>query len=138
MQNEFERTKQEILAAQSAQGVEGETDSDISVQCVGGKKKGKVKGLGSLGRTVNASNANLYAQLQNERNKNKRMRKELSLLMKHVYKKSSLNEQSSREDNQAAEDENEGDSDNENGSDSDPDNVNESDSDPNDWYLVVY
>ncbi|KAK4706927.1 hypothetical protein R3W88_033511 [Solanum pinnatisectum] len=58
---------------------------------------------------VNASNADLYAQLQNEQNKNKRMRKELNKLLKHVYKESSLNEQSSREDNQAGEDESEND-----------------------------
>lgn len=72
---------------------------DIWVQSVGGRKKGRVKGLGSLGRAVkvskqststlpgeidemtksqvNASHADLYAQLQNKRHKNKKMRKEL-------------------------------------------------------------
>lgn len=95
------------------------------MQSVGGKKKGRVKGLGSLGQTVktskqsistlpedideminqqiNASNVDLYAQLQNERHKNKKMRKELNLLMKHVYKKSFSNERSSQKDNQAYE-----------------------------------
>ncbi|PHU17380.1 hypothetical protein BC332_13075 [Capsicum chinense] len=34
---------------------------------------------------VDASNADLYAQIQNERHKNKRMRKELDLLMKNAY-----------------------------------------------------
>ncbi|KAM3360792.1 hypothetical protein P3S68_015646 [Capsicum galapagoense] len=110
--NEFQRKKQEILAAQSALAVEGETnlasqpaqlsEMDIWVQSVGGKKKGRVKGLGSLGRSVkatnsststlpieidemiksqvDASNADLYAQLKDERKKNKRMRKELHFL----------------------------------------------------------
>ncbi|PHT45577.1 putative voltage-gated potassium channel subunit beta [Capsicum baccatum] len=124
--------KQEILATQCASIVDGETnlasqhaqlsEMNIWVQSVGGKKKGKVKGLGSLGRSVKAtsnstltlpkeideminshvgdSNVDLYAQLLNERNKNKRMRKELDLLMKHVYKKSSSNdERQSQEDN---------------------------------------
>ncbi|PHT78976.1 hypothetical protein T459_17028 [Capsicum annuum] len=85
------------------------------------KKKGKVKGLGSLGRSVKAtnnstltlpkeidemikshvddSNADLYAQLLNERNKNKRIRKELDLLMKHVYKKSSSNDERQSQEN---------------------------------------
>ncbi|KAM3304143.1 hypothetical protein P3S67_015175 [Capsicum chacoense] len=75
---------------------------DIWVQSVGGKKNGRVKGLGSLGQSVkatnsststliieidemiksqvDASNADLYAQLQHERKKNKRMRKELHFL----------------------------------------------------------
>ncbi|KAH0712056.1 hypothetical protein KY289_008015 [Solanum tuberosum] len=125
---------------------------DIWVQSVGGKKKGRVKGLGSLGRSVkasskqstsalsretdemikarvNASNADLYAQLQKERHKNKRMRKELDLLKKHVYNASSSNVQSSQEDNQAYEDESGDDSDSVNDSDSihDSDSVNESD-----------
>ncbi|KAM3246545.1 hypothetical protein P3L10_008312 [Capsicum annuum] len=66
-QNEFERKKQEILAAQSASAVDGETNSasqptqlseiDIWVQSVGGKKKGRVKGLGSLDRSVKATNS---------------------------------------------------------------------------------
>ncbi|KAH0679880.1 hypothetical protein KY284_020965 [Solanum tuberosum] len=162
---QFERKKQEILAVQSASVVEGETNSanqpsqlsemDIWVQSVGGKKKGRVKGLGSLGRTIkaskkststlleeidemikskiDASNAYLYAQLQNERHKNKKMRKELDLLMKHVYNKSSLNEPSSKEDNQTYEDESNDDSNNENESDSHPNNVDESDSNPDSW-----
>ncbi|PHT46236.1 hypothetical protein CQW23_15394 [Capsicum baccatum] len=68
--------------------------------------------------------------LQNERKKNKRMRKELHLLMKHVYNKSSSNDQRlSQQDNQAYEDESDDDSDGVNGSDN-PDNVNESDFDP--------
>ncbi|KAF3659726.1 putative suppressor protein SRP40-like isoform X2 [Capsicum annuum] len=125
LKNEFERKKQEILATQSTSAVDGETNStsyptqlseiDIWMQSVGGKKKGKFKGLGSLGRSVkatnsststlpkeidemikfqvDASNAHLYAQLQNERKKNKRMRKELHMLMKHVYNKSSSNDE---------------------------------------------
>ncbi|KAM3344861.1 hypothetical protein P3S68_024570 [Capsicum galapagoense] len=128
---------------------------DIWMQSVGGKKKGRVKGLGSLGRSVKAtnsststlpkeidemiksqvdvSNVDLYAQLQNERKKNKRMRKKLHLLMKHVYNKlTSNNERPSQEDYQAFEDESYDDSDDVNGSDN-PDNVNESDSDPDGW-----
>ncbi|KAM3341311.1 hypothetical protein P3S68_028946 [Capsicum galapagoense] len=78
-----------------------------------------------------ASNADLYAQLQNERKKNKRMRKELHLLMKHVYNKSSSNDEPlSQQDYQAYEDDD--DSDDVNGSDN-PDNMNKSDSDPDDW-----
>ncbi|KAM3238243.1 hypothetical protein P3L10_013273 [Capsicum annuum] len=163
--NEFERKKQEILAAQSALAVDGETNStseptqlsemDIWVQSVGGKKKERVKGLGSLGRSVkatnsststltkeidemiksqvDASNAHLYAQLQNEQKKNKRMRKELHLLMNHVYNKSFSNDQRlCQEDYQAYEDESDDDSDDVNGSDN-PDNVNESDSDFDGW-----
>ncbi|KAM3219320.1 hypothetical protein P3L10_023851 [Capsicum annuum] len=112
MQNEFERKKQEILAAQSASAVDGETNSasqpaqlsemNIWVQSVGGKKNERVKDLRSLGRSVkatnsststlpieidemiksrvDASNVDLYAQLQHERKKNKRMRKELHFL----------------------------------------------------------
>ncbi|OIT32583.1 hypothetical protein A4A49_58309, partial [Nicotiana attenuata] len=116
---------------------------DIWVQSIGGKKKGKVAGLGSLGRSVkalkhststlpgeidemiksqvHASNANLYAQLQEERCKNKKMRKELDLLKKYVnFNASSSNELSSQEENQESED----------GSDNDSDNVNESGSNP--------
>ncbi|WMV18492.1 hypothetical protein MTR67_011877 [Solanum verrucosum] len=122
---------------------------DIWVQSAGGKKKGRVKGHVSLGRTVktlkqststlpedidemiksqiNASNADFYAQLQNERHKNKKMRKELDLLMKHVYKKSFSNEQSSQEDNQTYENESDDDSNSMNERDSNPDNVNGSD-----------
>ncbi|KAH0693719.1 uncharacterized protein [Solanum tuberosum] len=157
MQNTFERKKQELLASQSASAVEGETnlagqpsqltEMDIWVQAVGGKKKGRVKGLGSLGRSVkasskstsalsreideiikaqvNASNADLYAQLQKERHKNKRMRRELDLLKKHVYNASSSNEQSSQEDNQAYENESGDDSDSVNDSGSAHDNVND-------------
>ncbi|KAM3221797.1 hypothetical protein P3L10_021067 [Capsicum annuum] len=128
---------------------------DIWVQSVDGKKKERVKGLSSLGQSVkatnsststlpkeinemiksqiDASNAALYAQLQNERKKNKRMRKELHLLMKHVYNKSSSNdERPSQEDYPAYEDESDDDSDDVNVSDN-PDNVNESDSDPDGW-----
>ncbi|KAM3250793.1 hypothetical protein P3L10_004863 [Capsicum annuum] len=55
------------------------------------------------------------------------MSKELDFLMKHVYKKSSSNdERPSQEDNQAYEDESDGDSDNVNEIDN-SDNVNESD-----------
>ncbi|KAM3264891.1 hypothetical protein P3L10_001885 [Capsicum annuum] len=83
---------------------------------------------------VNASNIDLYAQLQNERHKNKRMRKELDLLKKHIYKKSSSNdEHPSQEDNQAFENESDNDSDDVNECDFDPDNVNESDFDPDGW-----
>ncbi|KAM3281953.1 hypothetical protein P3S67_027600 [Capsicum chacoense] len=165
MKNEFERKKQEILAVQSASAMDGETNSasqpaqlsemDIRVQSVGGKKKGRVKGLESLGRSVKEtnsststlpneidemiksqvddSNVDLYAQLQNERKKNKRMRKELHSLMKHVYNKSTSNdERPSQEDYQAFEDESYDDSNDMNGNDN-PDNVNESDSDPDGW-----
>ncbi|XP_047263668.1 transcription initiation factor TFIID subunit 11-like [Capsicum annuum] len=150
-------------SAQSASVVEGETNSasqpsqlneiDIWVQFAGGKKKGRVKGLGSLGQSVKTSkkststlskeidemiksqvdalNVDLYSQLQNERHKNKRIRKELDLLMKHVYKKSSSNdERPSQKDNQAYEDKSDDDSNDVNESDSNSDNVNESDSDP--------
>ncbi|KAM3303073.1 hypothetical protein P3S67_014103 [Capsicum chacoense] len=65
LSNEFERKKQEVLATQSASVVKGETnpasqpsqlsEMDIWVQAVGGKRKGRVKGLGSLGRNVKAS-----------------------------------------------------------------------------------
>ncbi|XP_019226631.1 PREDICTED: uncharacterized protein LOC109208072 [Nicotiana attenuata] len=121
---------------------------DIWVQSIGGKKKGKVAGLGSLGRSVKAlkhststlpgeidemiksqvhtSNANLYAQLQEERCKNKKMRKELDLLKKYVnFNASSSNELSSQEDNQESEDGSDNDSDNVNESGSNPGNVNE-------------
>ncbi|KAM3282931.1 hypothetical protein P3S67_026576 [Capsicum chacoense] len=58
------------------------------------------------------------------------MREKLDLLMKHVYKKSSTNdERPSQEDNQVYEDESDGDSDDVNESDN-PDNVNASDSEP--------
>ncbi|KAK4734093.1 hypothetical protein R3W88_008354 [Solanum pinnatisectum] len=77
---------------------------------------------------VNASNADLHAQLQKERHKNKRMRKEMDLLKKHVYNALSSNEQSSQEDNQAYENENGDDSDSMNDSGSASDNVNESNS----------
>ncbi|KAH0765289.1 hypothetical protein KY285_001160 [Solanum tuberosum] len=156
MQLEFERKKQEILAAQNALDGEGEasqpsqlSEMNIWVQSAGGKKKGRVKGLGSVGRTVktskqstsalpedidemiksqiNASNADLYAQLQNERHKNKKMRKELDFLIKHVYKKSLSTERSSQEDNQAYENESDDDSNSMNERDSNPDNVNGSD-----------
>ncbi|KAM3250450.1 hypothetical protein P3S67_022863 [Capsicum chacoense] len=82
---------------------------------------------------VDTSNVDLYAQLQNEQKKNKRMRKELHLLMKHVYNKSSSNDELlSQEENQAYEDESDDDSDDMNESDN-PDIVNESDSDPDNW-----
>ncbi|MCD7458268.1 hypothetical protein HAX54_037736 [Datura stramonium] len=124
---------------------------DIWMQSVGEKNKGRVKGLGSLGRSVktlkqststlsgeidemiksriHASYADLYSQLQKERYKNKRMRKELDLLKKNVYNASSSNERSYQEDNQGYENESSDDSDNVDESDSDPDNVNESDPD---------
>ncbi|KAF3638860.1 putative suppressor protein SRP40-like isoform X2 [Capsicum annuum] len=163
--NEFERKKQEILVVQSALVVDRETnlasqptqlsEMDIWVQSVGGKKKGRVKGLDSLGQSVkttnsststfpkeidemiksqvDASNADLYAQLQNEQKKNKRMRKELHLLMKHVYNKSSSNdERLSQEDYQDYEDESNDESNDVNQS-YNPDNVNKSDSDPDGW-----
>nr|XP_009798113.1 PREDICTED: uncharacterized protein LOC104244402 [Nicotiana sylvestris] len=123
---------------------------DIWVQFVGGMKKGRVAGLGSLGRSVknvkhsrstlsgeideiiksqvHASNASLYAQLQEERRKNKKMRKELDLLKKYVnFNASSSNELSSREDSQGSENKSDDDSDNVNKSGSNPGNVNESD-----------
>lgn len=65
MQNTFETKKQELLASQSASAAEGETNIAgqpsqltqmiIWVQSVGGRKKRRVKGLGSLGRSVKAS-----------------------------------------------------------------------------------
>ncbi|KAH0650547.1 hypothetical protein KY284_030459 [Solanum tuberosum] len=123
---------------------------DIWVQSVGGKKKGRVKrswlpgsivkasskqSTSALSREidemikaqVNASNADLYAQLQKELHKNKRMRRELDLLKKYVYKaSSSSNEQSSQEDNQAYENESGDDYDSVNDSGSAHDNVNDS------------
>ncbi|XP_075097337.1 uncharacterized protein LOC142174855 isoform X2 [Nicotiana tabacum] len=96
--NNFERTKQELSASQSAS------------------------------TEVHASNANLYAQLQEERRKNKKMRKELDLLKKYVnFNASSSNELSSQEDNQGSEDESDNDFDNVNESGSNLGNVNESD-----------
>ncbi|OIT31915.1 hypothetical protein A4A49_58223 [Nicotiana attenuata] len=155
---EADGKKQELSASQSASTDQvGDTNSasqlsemDIWVQSIGGKKKGKVAGLGSLGRSVKAlkhststlpgeidemiksqvhtSNANLYAQLQEERCKNKKMRKELDLLKKYVnFNASSSNELSSQEDNQESEDGSDNDSDNVNESGSNPGNVNESD-----------
>nr|XP_009769217.1 PREDICTED: uncharacterized protein LOC104220101 [Nicotiana sylvestris] len=123
---------------------------DIWVQSVGGKKKGKVAGLGSLGRSVkalkhststlqgkideiiksqvHASNVDLYAQLQEERRKNKKMRKELDLLKKYVnFNASSSDELSSQEENQGSENESDDDFDNVNESGSHPGNANESD-----------
>ncbi|WMV49987.1 hypothetical protein MTR67_043372 [Solanum verrucosum] len=116
---------------------------DIWVQTVGGKKKRKsqrswipksnCKGIEAIKINfsedideiikshLNASNADLYAQLQNERHTNKKMRKELDLLMKHVYTKLFSNERSSQEDNQAYENE----------SDDDSNSMNEKNSDPN-------
>ncbi|KAF3661719.1 putative suppressor protein SRP40-like isoform X2 [Capsicum annuum] len=129
------------------------SEIDIWLQSVGGKKKERVKGLGSLVESVKATsnstltfpkeidkmiksqvdalNVDLYAQLQNkQKKKNKGMRKKLDLLMKHVYNKSSSNdERPSQEDNQAYEDESDNDSDDVNESDN-HDNINESDSDP--------
>ncbi|KAH0726040.1 hypothetical protein KY290_001868 [Solanum tuberosum] len=109
---------------------------DIWVQSVGGKKKGRVKGLGSLGRSVKSSSKQSTSALsreidetikaQKERHKNKRMRRELDLLKKHVYNASSSNEQSSQEDNQAYENESGDDSDSVNYSGSAHDNVNDS------------
>ncbi|KAG5614977.1 hypothetical protein H5410_014801 [Solanum commersonii] len=145
-QNTFERKKQELLASQSVSAVEGETnlagqpsqltEMDIWVQSVGGKKKGKVKGLGSLGRSVKSSSKQSTSALsreidemikaQKERHKNKRMRRELDLLKKHVYNASSSNEQSSQEDNQAYENESGDDFDSVNYSGSAHDNVNDS------------
>ncbi|XP_070057613.1 uncharacterized protein [Nicotiana tomentosiformis] len=59
--NNFEKKKEELFASQSA-SVDGETNStselsqlsdmDIRVLSVGGKKKGRVVGLSSLGRSV--------------------------------------------------------------------------------------
>jgi len=65
MRNNFERKKQELLASQTASTAEGETnlagqlskltEMDIWVQSVEGKKKGRVKGIRCLGRSVKAS-----------------------------------------------------------------------------------
>ncbi|KAH0652920.1 hypothetical protein KY285_030468 [Solanum tuberosum] len=109
---------------------------DIWVQSVGGKKKGRVKGLGSLGRSVKSSSKQSTSALsreidemikaQKERHKNRRLRRELDLLKKHVYNTSSSNEQSSQEDNQAYENESGDDSDSVNYSGSAHDNVNDS------------
>ncbi|XP_009771648.1 uncharacterized protein [Nicotiana sylvestris] len=155
--NNFEKKKQELSASQSASTEVGDTNSasqlsemDIWVQSVGGMKKGRVAGLGSLGRSVkplkhststlsgeideiiksqvHASNADLYAQLQEERRKNKKMRKELDLLKKYVnFNTSSSNELSSQEDSQGSENKSDDDSDNVNESGSNHGNVNESD-----------
>nr|XP_016512800.1 PREDICTED: uncharacterized protein LOC107829849 [Nicotiana tabacum] len=119
---------------------------DIWVQSVGGKKKGRVAGLGSvkalkhststlpgeidemIKSQVHASNADLYAELQEERSKNKKIGKELDLLKKYVNSNaSSSNELSSQEDNQGSENESDDDSNNVNESGSNPGNVNESD-----------
>ncbi|KAM3382555.1 hypothetical protein P3S68_008129 [Capsicum galapagoense] len=62
-----------------------------------------------------------------------RMKKELDLLIKYVYKKSCSNDEClSQEDNQAYEDESDDDFDGVNESDSNSDNVDQSDSDPDD------
>ncbi|KAM3397138.1 hypothetical protein P3S68_000650 [Capsicum galapagoense] len=127
--NEFERKKQEMLAAQSASTVDGETNS--------AGQPAQVKWISRcnllMGRKKEDSKV-LASWLQNERHKNKRMRKELDLLMKHVYKKSSSNdERSSQEDNQTYEDESDEDFDNVNESDFNPGNVNESDFVPDGW-----
>ncbi|PHT82062.1 hypothetical protein T459_15077 [Capsicum annuum] len=122
LKNEFERKKQEKLAVQSASAMDGETNSASQLT--------QLKIDEMIKSQVDASNTDLYSQLQTERKKNKRMRKELHLLMKHVYNKSSSNnERPSQEDYQAYEDESYDDSDDVNGSDN-PDNVNESDFDP--------
>ncbi|KAK6777595.1 hypothetical protein RDI58_024313 [Solanum bulbocastanum] len=151
MSLEFERKKQEILAAQNALDGEGEasqlsklSEMDTWVQSISGKKKGRVKGLGILGIKaikinfpkdideiikphLNASNADLYAQLQNDQHKNKKMRKELDVLVKHVYKKSFSNDLSSQEDKQVYENESDDDYNSMIEKDFDTDNVNESD-----------
>ncbi|PHU28668.1 hypothetical protein BC332_00761 [Capsicum chinense] len=121
--NEFERKKQEMLAAQSASAVDRETNS--------AGQPAQVKWISRcnlLMERIKEDSKVLAPWLQNERHKNKRMRKELDLLMKHVYKKSSSNdERSSQEDNQTYEDESDDDFDNVNESDFNPGNVNESD-----------
>ncbi|KAF3672212.1 putative protein-like [Capsicum annuum] len=127
LKNEFERKKQEKLAVQSASAMDGETNSASQLTHFNINLKEIDEMIKSQ---VDASNTDLYSQLQTERKKNKRMRKELHLLMKHVYNKSSSNnERPSQEDYQAYEDESYDDSDDVNGSDN-PDNVNESDFDP--------
>ncbi|KAK4344248.1 hypothetical protein RND71_037342 [Anisodus tanguticus] len=102
------------LASQNASAEEGDNNSASQPsQWIFGcnlweeRKKGRVAGLGSLGQSVKAHkqstsalpkeidemiksqvyafNFDLYARLQEERRKNKRMRKELDLLKKHVY-----------------------------------------------------
>ncbi|PHU02852.1 putative voltage-gated potassium channel subunit beta [Capsicum chinense] len=89
--------------------------------------------LDLVGSIIAQPEYNLLSRHKNERKKNKMMRKELDLLMKHVNKKSSSNdERPSQEDNQTYEDESNGESDDVNESDN-PVNVNESDSDPDSW-----
>ncbi|XP_075113157.1 uncharacterized protein LOC107782905 isoform X3 [Nicotiana tabacum] len=100
----------------------------ISVQNSFEKKKQELSASQSASIEVHASNADLYAQLQEERRKNKKMRKELDLLKKYVnFNASSSDELSSQEDNQGSENESDDDFDNVNESGSDPDNTNESD-----------
>ncbi|XP_070002899.1 suppressor protein SRP40-like isoform X5 [Nicotiana sylvestris] len=100
----------------------------ISVQNSFEKKKQELSASQSASTEVHASNADLYAQLQEERRKNKKMRKELDLLKKYVnFNASSSDELSSQEDNQGSENESDDDFDNVNESGSDPDNTNESD-----------
>ncbi|KAK6775798.1 hypothetical protein RDI58_026799 [Solanum bulbocastanum] len=98
---------------------------DIWVQSVGGKKKRRVKGLGSLGRSVKASSKQSTSALLRETDE--------MIKAQHVYNASSSNVQSSQEDNQAYEDESGGDSDSMNDSSSvhDSDIVNESDCNKN-------
>ncbi|OIT34559.1 hypothetical protein A4A49_61245 [Nicotiana attenuata] len=107
---------------------------DIWVLSVGGKKKGRVAGLGSLGRSVKAPkqttsyvseevddrirtqvhalNAELYNQLEEAQRQNEEMRRDtnvkLAALIKHVgYPTSSLNAQpSSSKDNQDSQSDN--------------------------------
>ncbi|KAK6775986.1 hypothetical protein RDI58_026987 [Solanum bulbocastanum] len=116
MQNTFERKKQELLASQSASAAEGETN---------------LAGQPSQLTEMDIWVCNLLVERQKEelkRHKNKRMRRELDLLKKHVYNISSSNGQSSQEDNQAYEDESGDDSDsmNDNGSGHDSDIMNKS------------
>nr|XP_016470907.1 PREDICTED: uncharacterized protein LOC107793135 [Nicotiana tabacum] len=111
------KKKEELLASQSAY-VDGETnlaseqsqlsEMDIWVLSVGGKKNGRVAGLGSLGRSVkvpkqtifdvseevddriraqvHALNAELYNQLEETQRQNKEMRRQ-NKKMRHQNKK---------------------------------------------------
>ncbi|KAH0657658.1 hypothetical protein KY289_026406 [Solanum tuberosum] len=136
--NTFERKKQELLASQSASAAEGETnlagqpsqltEMDIWVESVGGKKKGRVKGLRSLGRSVKSLSKQSTSALSREIDEMIKAQDEegLDLLKKHVYNASSSNEHSSQEDNQAYENESGDDSDSVNDSGSTHDNVNDS------------
>lgn len=112
--NKFEAKKEELLASQSA-SVDGDTNSasqppqlsdmDIWVLSVGGKKKGRVPGLSSLGRSVkvpkqsksaipnevdeirsqvHAINSDLYKRLEEAQHQNQEMRRQNKKMKKEL------------------------------------------------------